>query len=155
MSNTNGARENGRRAAKPKHYRDTGILYWCVGEHGAGSGAWMRSVECNIMERGVGQWWPVAGTSVDIEGRKVVLEKEPSVPYRGESPGETCILWQPGGPQFTTSEGITSPLDPEKSGEWNVCEVIAWGNVGIHLLNGKVVLVVTNPRYRDGGREWR
>jgi hypothetical protein len=48
-----------------KHYRDTGILYWCVGEHGAGSSAWMRSVECNIMERGVGQWWPVAGTFVD------------------------------------------------------------------------------------------
>ena len=63
---------------QPKHYRDTGILYWCIGEHGAGSGAWMRSVECNIMERGVGQWWPVAGTYVDIEGRKVVLEKEPS-----------------------------------------------------------------------------
>ena len=83
---------------QPKHYRDTGILYWCIGEHGAGSGAWMRSVECNIMERGVGQWWAVAGTYVDIEGRKVVLEKEPSVPYRGESPGETCILWQPGAP---------------------------------------------------------
>ena len=56
------------------------------------------------------------------------------MPYRGESPGETCILWQPGGPQFTTGEGITSPLDPEKPNEWNVCEVIAWGNVAIHLL---------------------
>jgi hypothetical protein len=138
---------------QPKHYRDTGILYWCVGEHGAGSGAWMRSVECNIMERGVGQWWAVADTMVDIEGRKVVLEKESGVPYRGESPGETCILWQPGGPQFTTSEGITSPLDPERAGEWNVCEVIAWGNVGIHLLNGEVVLVVANPRYKEAGRE--
>jgi hypothetical protein len=138
---------------QPKHYRDTGLLYWCVGEHGAGSGAWMRSVECNIMERGVGQWWPVAGTIVDIEGRKVVLEKEPTVPYRGESPGETCILWQAGGPQFSTAEGITSPFDPERSGAWNVCEVFAWGNVGIHLLNGQVVLVVANPRYKDGGRE--
>jgi hypothetical protein len=139
---------------QPKHYRDSGILYWCIGQHGAGSGAWMRSVECNIMERGVGQWWAVAGTYVDIEGRKVVLEKEPSVPYRGESPGETCILWQPGGPHFTTGEGITSPLDPEKAGEWNVCEVIAWGNVGIHLLNGEVVLVVTNPRFKEAGREF-
>jgi hypothetical protein len=139
---------------QPKHYRDSGILYWCIGEHGAGSGAWMRSVECNIMERGVGQWWAVAGTYVDIEGRKVVLEKEPSVPYRGESPGETCILWQPGGSQFTTGEGITSPLDPEKAGEWNVCEVIAWGNVGIHLLNGELVLVVTNPRFKEAGREF-
>src|SRR5437867_12420098 len=31
--------------AAAKHYRDSGLLYWGVGEHGAGSGAWMRSVE--------------------------------------------------------------------------------------------------------------
>ncbi|GEM_PF-246857 len=138
----------------PKHYRDSGVLYWCIGPQGAGSYAWMRSVECNIMEKGVGQWWGVAGTYVDIEGRKVVLEKEPGVPYRGESPGEECILYVPGGPQFTTGEGITSALDPEKPGEWNVCEVFAWGNVGIHLLNGQVVLVLTNPRYRENDREF-
>jgi hypothetical protein len=136
-----------------KHYRDSGLLYWCVGEHGAGSGAWMRSVECNIMEKGVGQWWAVAGTYIDIEGKKVVLEQEPSVPYRGESKGEECIVYMPGGPQFTTGEGVTSLRDPEKAGEWNVCEVIAWGNVGIHILNGQVVLVLTNPRYKDGDRE--
>jgi len=136
-----------------RHYRDSGVLYWCVGPQGAGSYAWMRSVECNIMEKGGGQWWAVDGTYVDIEGRKVTLEKEPSVPYRGEGPGEQCILYQPGGPQFTTGEGITSPLDPEKPGEWNVCEVYAWGNVGIHLLNGQVVLVLTNPRYKELERE--
>jgi hypothetical protein len=139
---------------KPKHYRDSGILYWCIGPHGAGSYAWMRSVECNIMEKGVGQWWAVAGTYVDIEGKKVVLEQEPSVPYRGESPGEKCIVYTPGGPQFTTGEGITSMLDPEKAGEWNVCEIIAWGNVGIHILNGEVVLVLTNPRFKENGREF-
>jgi len=134
-----------------KHYRDTGILYWCVGEQGAGSYAWMRSVECNIMEKGAGQWWSVAGTSVDVEGRLVTLEREPTIPYRGESPGERCILWQPGGPQITTSEGITSPFDPERPG-WNVCEVIAWGNVCLHLLNGQVVLALTNPGYTEAGR---
>lgn len=136
-----------------KHYRDSGVLYWCVGPHGAGSYAWMRSVECNIMEKGVGQWWGVAGTYVDIEGRKVVLEKEPSIPYRGEGPGEECILYSPGGPQFTTGEGITSSLDPEKSRDWNVCEVVAWGNIAIHLLNGEVVLALANPRYRESNRE--
>jgi hypothetical protein len=139
--------------ALPIHYRDSGLLYWAIGPHGAGSGAWMRSVECNIMEKGVGQWWGVDATYVDIEGKKVVLEKEPSVPYRGEGPGEECIVYQPGGPQFTTGEGITSPIDPERAGDWNVCEVICWGNVGIHLLNGKVVLVLTNPRYKEGGLE--
>lgn len=136
-----------------RHYRDTGILYWAIGAQGAGSYAWMRSVECNIMEKGAGQWWSVDGTHVDIEGRKVTLESDPSIPYRGEGPGEQCILWQPGAPQFTTGEGITSPRDPEKPGVWNTCEVIAWGNVCLHLLNGEVVLALTNPAYTEAGRE--
>jgi hypothetical protein len=141
---------------KPQHYRDSGVLYWCIGEHGAGSYAWMRSVECNIMVKGVGQWWSVAGTYVDIEGRRVTLEQEPRVPYRGEGPGEKCFIWEPGTPRVTTSEGITSLLDPEKPDGWNVCEVVAWGNVCLHLLNGQVVLVLTNPRYKEAdGREVR
>lgn len=144
--------------AQPKHYRDAGLLYWCIGPHGAGSHAWMRSLECNIMEKGVGQWWSVAGTYCDVEGRNVVLEKEPTVPYRGESKGEECVVWQPGAPTYTVKphEGITSPLDLEKPhGEWNLAEVIAWGNICIHLLNGKVVLVIMNPRFKENGIEQR
>jgi len=143
---------------EPRHYRDSGILYWCIGPHGAGSEAWMRSIESNIMEKGVGQWWGVAGTYCDVEGRNVVLDNEPAVPYRGESPGEQCILWEPGAKRVTVKpyEGITSPIDPEKPhGEWNVAEVITWGNVCIHLLNGRVVLVIANPRFQENGREQR
>jgi hypothetical protein len=138
---------------EPRHYRDSGVLYWCVGPHGVGSYAWMQSVECNIMEKGVGQWWGVDGTRVDIEGRKITLQDDPRIPYRGEGPGEQCILYEPGGPQFTTGEGITSLLDPEKPGEWNTCEVVAWGNTGLHLLNGQVVLALANPRYGPEGHE--
>jgi hypothetical protein len=137
---------------QPKHYRDAGMLYWCIGPNGAGSGAWMRSSENNIMEKGVGQWWSVAGTYCDVEGRNVVLDKMPDVPYRGESPGEECVLWVPGAKTYTVkpSEGITSPYDYEKPhGEWNICESILWGPVCIHMLNGKVTLVITNPRYKN------
>jgi len=81
------------------------------------------------------------------------LQDDPRVPYRGESRGEECLIYIPGGPHFTTGEGVTSLLDPEKPVDWNVCEVIAWGNVGIHILNGEVVLVLTNPRFKEGGRE--
>lgn len=144
--------------AEARHYRDSGILYWATGPHGAGSDAWMRSVECNIMEKGVGQWWSVAGTYCDVEGRNVVLEANPAVPYRGESPGEKCVLWQPGAPRYTVQswEGITSPIDPEKPyGQWNTAEVIAWGNTALHLLNGEVVLAISNPRFRQDQIEHR
>jgi hypothetical protein len=66
------------------------------------------------------------------------------------------ILWSPGAPWIAASpeDGVTSPFDPERShGEWNVCEVVAWGGIGIHQLNGKVVLVLMNPRYVEDGRE--
>ncbi|MBI1840365.1 MAG: DUF1080 domain-containing protein [Verrucomicrobia bacterium] len=138
---------------EPQHYPDSGALYWAIGPQGAGSYAWMRSVECNIMQKGVGQWWAVDGTYVDVEARKVVLEKEPWIPYRGEGPGEECHVYQKGLPLITTGGGITSGIDPEKPGEWNVCEVIAWGNVGLHLLNGQVSLALVNPRYTDNNIE--
>src|SRR5690349_9982007 len=56
--------------------RDSGILYCCQGPHGAGSGAWMLSVENNIMERGIGQWWSVAGAIIDVEGEHITPEME-------------------------------------------------------------------------------
>lgn len=136
--------------------RDSGILYWCVGPHGAGSGAWMRSVECNIMEKGTGQWWAVAGTHCDVEGRRVTPEMEPRVPYKKEGAGESIILYEPGAPRLmaTPADGVTPPVDYEKTrGEWNTCEVVAWANVGIHLLAGQVNLVLTNPRHFQDGRE--
>lgn len=137
--------------AEARHYRDSGILYWATGPHGAGSDAWMRSVEYNVMEKGMGQWWSVAGVYCDVEGRPVVLQEHPAIPYRGESPGETCVLWAPGAPRFTVKpwDGITSPIDPElPNGAWNTAEVIAWGNQALHLLNGRVVLALSNPRYK-------
>ena len=144
--------------AEARHYRDAGLLYWCVGPDGAGSGAWQRSVECNIMEKGVGQWWSVDGVCCDVEGRNVVLERMPGIPYRGESPGEQCVLWEPGAPRHAVRphEGVTSPLDPENPhGHWNTVEVVAWGNTCIHLLNGKVVLALSNPRFKEGDAERR
>ena len=138
--------------------RDSGILYWSIGPHGAGSGAWMRSAECNIIERATGQFWSVAGSFIDVEGVRVTPEMEPSVPYKKEGPGETLIVYRRGARQLTstTGDGVTPTVDYEKyGGAWNVCEVIAWGNVGIHILNGKVNLVLTNPRFIEGGQPVR
>jgi len=135
--------------------RDSGILYACYGPHGAGSGAWMRSVECNIMEKGIGQWWSVAGAVIDVEGRRVTPAMEASVPYKKEGPGESIILYERGAPRIaaTAADGITPSFDSEKPrGEWNTVEVVFWAGNCIHLLNGKVNLVLTRPRYVEGDK---
>ena len=124
----------------PRHYRDSGLLYWCIGPHGASSGRnpWLRSVECNIMEKSTGQWWSVDGAYCNSEAFLLTLDRAPWVPYRGEEDGETCYVYQPGFPNIPIMDGgVTASVDYEKPhGEWNVCEVIAWGNACIHLLNG-------------------
>lgn len=136
--------------------RDSGLLYACVGAPNPGTG-WMTSVENNIMEKGVGQWWSVNGAIIDVEGEWVTPENELFVPYKKEGAGERNIVWRKGGVRMTAApaNGITPPFDVEQVfGNWNTVEVIFWGGTCLHLLNGKVNLVAVNPRYEDKG-VWR
>ncbi len=134
--------------------RDSGILYNCIAPHGAGSDAWMRSIECNIMEKGCGQWWSVGGTVIEVEGVRVDAAMEPRVPYRKESPGEQLILYKKGASRITaaSSDGITPAMDYEKPrGEWNVVEVMCLGSDALHLVNGRVVMALSNARLSADG----
>jgi hypothetical protein len=134
--------------------RDTGILYCCVNEPNPHSG-WMTSVECNIMEKGIGQWWSVNGAMIDVEGQHITKEMEPSIPYQKEGAGEKLIVYKRGAPRLVAdpSYGVTPGFDDEKPrGEWNTVEVIFWAGQCIHLLNGRVNLVATDPRYTEAGQ---
>src|SRR5688572_15329798 len=136
--------------------RDTGILYCCIGEPNPRTG-WMTSVENNIMEKGVGQWWSVNGAIIDVEGEWITPANELYVPYKKEGDGEKNIVWKKGAPRLTPNpaNGITPPFDVEKVfGEWNTVEVVFWGGHCIHILNGKVNMVLVNPRNAEGER-WR
>ncbi|MBI4659675.1 MAG: DUF1080 domain-containing protein [Verrucomicrobia bacterium] len=134
--------------------RDTGILYCCVKEPNPNTG-WMTSVECNIMEKGIGQWWSVNGAIIDVEGLNVTKEMEPEVPYQKEGPGEKLIVYKRGAPRIVAdpSYGVTPSFDEEKPrGEWNTVEVLFWAGQCIHLLNGRVNLVATYPRFTEASR---
>lgn len=136
--------------------RDSGILYACVGEPNPRTG-WMTSVENNIMEKGVGQWWSVNGAIIDAEGEWITAANELLVPYKKEGNGERNIVYRPGAPLITAQSpnGITPYFDVEQVfGNWNTVEVIFWGGVCIHLLNGHVNLVAVNPRYQASSA-WR
>lgn len=134
--------------------RDSGILYCGVGDPNPGTG-WLTSVENNIMERGIGQWWSVNGAIIDVEGVLITPGIESQVPYRKEGPGEQNILYRPGAPRMTAdpANGITPPVDYERPfGEWNSVEVIFWAGNCIHLLNGNVNMVLTQPRFTQDGK---
>ena len=136
--------------------RDSGILYCAVGKPNSGTG-WMTSIENNIMERGIGQWWSVNGAIIDVEGEWITPEMEPQIPYRKEGAGEKNIVYKKGARRITAApaNGITPGFEAEKPfGEWNSVEVVFWGGNCIHLLNGKVNMVLVNPRYEADAR-WR
>jgi hypothetical protein len=136
--------------------RDSGILYCGIGQPNPGTG-WMTSIENNIMERGIGQWWSVNGAIIDVEGEWITPEMEPQIPYKKEGDGEKNIVYRKGAPRMTAApaNGITPNFEAEKPfGEWNSVEVVFWGGNCIHLLNGKVNLVALNPRYKEGD-QWR
>ena len=57
-------------ASKKGKKKDSGLLYFAVGEHGADYGAWMRSQEFQIEEGNCGDYWGVAGGMEDIPAIK-------------------------------------------------------------------------------------
>lgn len=129
--------------------RDSGILYCAIGEPNPSTG-WMTSVENNIMEKGVGQWWSVNRAIIDTEGEWITAANELYVPYKKEGDGERNIVWRKDGPRLTAlgPNGITPPFDVEQVfGNWNTVEVIFWAGQCIHILNGRVNLVAVKPRY--------
>jgi hypothetical protein len=129
--------------------RDSGILYYCIGEHGAGSGGWLKSVESNIMESDYGSFWSVAGTIVDIE------IGEERLAY-AEDPNSAFPVYRRGGRLMTAgleSGGVRpNPIVPERPGGWHTAEVISVRGDSIHIFDGRVTLVVRNARHKVGGK---
>jgi len=130
--------------------RDSGILYYCVGPHGAGSGGWMKSVESNVMEEDCGSFWSVAGTIVDIElgEEKLAYREDPNSPFPVYKRGGRLKTAGPAG-----GDGVRpSPIVEKPHGEWNTAEVLAVGGDSIHIFNGQVTMVLRNARHKVGER---
>jgi hypothetical protein len=120
--------------------RDNGILFHCIGEHGAGGKNWMRSQECQVQEGDIGDWWPIAGAMVDA----AVKDEDGKV-----------VRYVPGAPLRAMRSRIWHGTDyPEKpSGEWNTVEVYAFAGDAVFRLNGRTVNVIRHSRYREKGSE--
>jgi hypothetical protein len=136
------------------------VLYHGYGFPLKGSG-WLRSLECNIMEKGCGQFWSVyGGSTIDVEGERMDPSQERFkrfVEYGTDVTGKPTVIYKRGGAKFTVSsnnEGVIPDTDFERPyGEWNVVEVMAVGQTAVHLVNGKLAVIVTNSRRKDGDKE--
>jgi Domain of Unknown Function (DUF1080) len=128
---------------KKKKKKDSGLLYFSVGPYGADYGAWMRSQEFQIEEGNCGDYWGVAGGMQDIP----VVKKSDSE-----------YVYSPGGQTFTFSAGskvgrhcIKQGDAENPTGEWNTLDLYCHGDTSVHVINGKIMMVLYNSRQMESG----
>jgi hypothetical protein len=129
---------------KKKKKKDSGLLYFSVGDYGADYGAWMRSQEFQIEEGNCGDYWGVAGGMQDI-------------PVTKKSDSE--YVYNPSGKLTTFSatgkvgRHCIKQGDAEKaSGEWNTLDLYCHGDTSVHMINGKVMMVLYHSSQMENGQ---
>jgi hypothetical protein len=137
-----GALSWGQKKGKKK---DSGLLYHSVGKYGADYGAWMRSQEFQVEEGNCGDYWGVAGGMADIP---VIKKSETDYIY---DPKGTLITFKEGGKQGRHCIKGTDSENP--SGQWNTADLYCHGDTSIHVINGKVMMVLYHNKQMDNGQE--
>jgi hypothetical protein len=121
--------------------RDSGLLYHCVGPHGAQSDHWMRSHESQIMEGDCGDYHSLDGVQIDVKVDSIEIDGRKNLKY-----SENGHLLEGVHQRVIKSSDFEKP-----SGEWNEMELIVdKGNI-THIMNGNVVLRATNSRHMVDG----
>lgn len=131
---------------REKVVRDSGLLYHCVGEHGAAGTFWMRSQECQIQEKDCGDYWSVAGAIVDVEGER--KDGKGAIIYKKGGRKYTVPSKESGGPRI-----VKSPDNEKPTGQWNTVELYTVGQTSVHVINGKVNMILTGSRHTVNGKE--
>ena len=124
--------------------RDSGLLYFAVGDHGADYGAWMRSQEFQIEEGNCGDYWGVAGGMQDIPAIKK---------------SDSEYVYNPSGQLYTFSATakvgrhcIKQGDSENLSGQWNTLDLYCHGDTSVHIINGKVMMVLYHSAQLEKGQ---
>ncbi|MGJ8723433.1 MAG: 3-keto-disaccharide hydrolase [Roseibacillus sp.] len=118
--------------------RDSGLLFHCVGEHGAFWNVWLQSQEFQIQEKDCGDFIPLAGTSAHI----------PVGPYGYKN--EKQAVYMPGG-DLRSRTGYTQHGGSEEkpNGEWNTLELYTVGDSAVFVVNGTPNMALFDMQQRN------
>ncbi|MBI1224236.1 MAG: DUF1080 domain-containing protein [Bacteroidetes bacterium] len=117
---------------------DSGVLYHAMGEHGADYGFWMQSQEFQVQEGDTGDYWGVAGAVMDVPA---IRKDEKDWMYDPEGLLQVFRDKTPVGRHC-----IKNPDNEKPTGEWNTLDLYCFGGTAVHMVNGKVVMVLYNSR---------
>jgi len=131
--------------------RNSGVLYHSVGDYTDFWNVWMTSLECEIQETDCGDFITIGEGSTDVKA------KCPSTKINNKyvfDPAGKLNEFSWNRPTFETGRCF-KPSNPEKPhGEWNTMELICLEDTSIHVLNGEVVMIVTDG-YANLNGEWQ
>jgi len=131
---------------KKNKKKDSGLLYFAVGPHGADYGAWMRSQEFQIEEGNCGDYWGVAGGMETVKVRKMPAP-------------DTNFVYNPQGEPITFSAGskygrhcLKQANAENATGAWNTLDLYCHGDTSVHVINGKVMMVLFHSSQMENGQ---
>ena len=137
--------------------RDSGLLYHCAAPGRSsvpGSWPWPRSIEFNITEHDTGEFYSVDGAIADAEVVPVGDSPEESASFQGwcernEEHGPR-LRFRKGGQKHAFDDGSFMPGGDFEGpvGTWNVLDLYAVGDRSVHVVNGKVAVVLTGLRQK-------
>ena len=122
--------------------KDSGLLYHSQGECGVDYWrTWMLSQEFQVTEGGMGDYWSQASSQSDVKARKDGKN------YYFDNNG-TLMPFGSGTPNGNFCHAGS---DVENKGDWNDIELITYGDKSIRVVNGHVVMALSNSRFIDNG----
>jgi hypothetical protein len=149
-----------RWAPREQAVRDSGLCYHCVGPYpNAAKWPWPCSFEFNIAEHDVGEFWSIDGTIADALVKPIGHSPAEEASFqawcaRNEEKGPRVRFARDGRKQTFRDGGFMAGGDYEKpAGEWNSLDLYAVGDRAVHVVNGKVALVLTGLRRTIGNTE--
>ena len=123
---------------------DSGLLYHSVGKNNADNGFWMRSQEFQIEEGNCGDYWGCADAFNEINA---IRKSDSEYVYHPQ--GISTVF------SAHTKEGrrCIKKGDAEKpAGEWNTLDLYCYDDASIHVVNGKVMMVLNHSQQWDNGK---
>jgi Domain of Unknown Function (DUF1080) len=122
--------------------KDSGVLYHSQGECGVEYWrTWMLSQEFQVTEKGMGDYWSQASSRSDVKARKEGKN------YFFDNNGTLTAFGSGTGNGGFCHAGV----DAEKKNDWNDLELITYGDKAIRIVNGQVVMALSNSRYIVNG----
>ena len=123
-------------------YKDSGLLYHSQGKCGVEYfRTWMLSQEFQVVENSTGDYWSQSTSQADVKA-----VKDSSYKFNNIAGKVTPLGGATGNGGFCEAgTKMDKPI-----GQWNEIELITYGGKSLHIVNGKVVMALTNSRYKDG-----